>query len=158
MYLYTCFHFQTEYLLISVLYTNTQISDNCRVQFSNLTTMLCCHVVQCFLAFPTIWVADHNSNSRSDIWTSLCTRSGKKSCKRPLQNADNLERKRSLLKVFKYDPRSSLFRRRRHMYSFVPHLTSIGRLGRPHLLFLTSTWNFSTPIVTLLQTLQMSTY
>lgn len=65
----------------------------------------------------------------------------KKSCKRPLQNADNLERKRSLLKVFKYDPRSSLFRRRRHMYSFVPHLTSIGRLGRPHLLFLTSNFN-----------------
>ena len=64
----------------------------------------------------------------------------------------------SLLKVFKYDPRSSLFRRRRQMYSFVPHLMSIGRLGRPHLLFLTSTWNFSTPIVTLLQTLQMSTY
>lgn len=45
-------------------------------------------------------------------------------------------------------PGSALFRRRRHMYSFVPRLTSTGRLGRPPLLFLT--------VVTVLQTLQMS--
>lgn len=56
-------------------YTNLSQLQSTVFKFSNDAY---CHVVQCFLAFPTIWVADHNSNSRSDIWTSLGTRSGKK--------------------------------------------------------------------------------